>query len=58
MPTTAAEVTFGMMMPIRKNVLARSCLLSRLARNSASISCGTVDTTKMPKVLYTAFQNW
>ena len=59
MPTAATEVTFGTKMAIRKNVRPRSRVrLSRLARNSARISCGTVATRNMPSVLTVAFQKY
>jgi hypothetical protein len=46
-------------MAIRKNVRARSMgRLSRLARKSASASCGTVARMNMPNVLRTAFQKY
>ena len=56
--TAATEVTFGTSTVIRRKVRARSARLSRLARNSAIASCGTVATTKIPNVFSTAFQKY
>ena len=41
----------------RNSVRPRSRRLSRLATNSAMVSCGTVDSTNMPNVFHSAFQN-
>ncbi len=55
--TAATLVAIGRITDSRKNVRPRSRRLSRLARNSASASCGTVESTNMPAVLPSAFQN-
>ncbi|MFC6929898.1 hypothetical protein ACFQHO_05760 [Actinomadura yumaensis] len=54
--TAAVEVTSGATIPIRKNVAARIRRFSAFATSSATSSCGTVETAKIPRVLTAACQ--
>ena len=55
--TAAVEVMFGIEMAIRQHgPAAQPPVQQRWPASSASSSCGTVESTKMPKVLTTAFQ--
>ena len=55
--TATGAMTYGTRTPIRQRVLARMFWSSIAAMKTARISCGTVDSTKMLKVLRRASQN-
>ena len=57
-PTATGATTKGSSTLMRQNVLARMLRSSTAAMKIARISCGTLESTKMLKVLRSAVQKW
>jgi len=56
MPTAATDVTVGSKIPSRQNVRMRRLRSSRAASPRASMICGTVARTNIPRVLTSALR--